>query len=99
MGLMFRRRRPLMRMATGAAVAGTAYHMGKKNAQQAEVNDQAQQAYAATQQQPAPAPAYAPPTPPASSANADLDQLVQFHSQGVLSDEEFTAAKKKLLGL
>ncbi len=100
MGLMFRRRRPLMRMATGAAVAGTAYHMGKKNAQQAEVNDQAQQAYAATQQQPAPAPAYAPPTPPAASGTtADLDQLVQFHNQGVLSDEEFTAAKAKLLGL
>jgi hypothetical protein len=98
MGLMFRRRRPLMRMATGAAVAGTAYHMGKKNAQQAEVNDQAQQAYAATQ--PPPAPAYAPPTPPAASGTtADLDQLVQFHNQGVLSDEEFTAAKAKLLGL
>jgi hypothetical protein len=96
MGLMFRRRRPLMRMATGAAVAGTAYHMGKKNAQQAEVNDQAQQAYATTQQQ---APAYAPPTPPAAGANADLDQLVQFHNQGVLTDEEFSAAKKKLLGL
>src|SRR5262245_59066440 len=99
MGLMFRRRRPLMRMATGAAVAGTAYHMGKKNAQQAEVNDQAQQAYAATQQQPAPAPAYAPPTPPTAGANADLDQLVEFHNQGVLTDEEFSAAKKKLLGL
>jgi hypothetical protein len=102
MGLMFRRRRPLMRMATGAAVAGTAYHMGKKNAQQSEVNDQAQQAYAATQEQPqpAPAPAYAPPTPPAASgATADLDQLVQFHNQGVLTDEEFSAAKAKLLGL
>jgi hypothetical protein len=100
MGLMFRRRRPLMRMATGAAVAGTAYHMGKKNAQQAEVNDQAQQAYAATQQPAAPAPAYAPPTPPAAAGTtADLDQLVQFHNQGVLSDEEFTAAKAKLLGL
>jgi hypothetical protein len=91
-GLMFRRRRPLMRMATGAAVAGTAYHMGKKNAQQSEVNDQAQPA--------PPAPAYAPPTPPAASGTtADLDQLVQFHNQGVLSDEEFTAAKRKLLGL
>jgi hypothetical protein len=101
MGLMFRRRRPLMRMATGAAVAGTAYHMGKKNAQQSEVNEQAQEAYAATQQQaPPPAPAYAPPTPPAASGTtADLDQLVQFHNQGVLSDEEFTAAKAKLLGL
>ena len=94
MGLMFRRRRPLMRVATGAAVAGTAYHMGKKNAQQARRPSRQ------PQQAPPPAPAYAPPTPPAASGTtADLDQLVQFHNQGVLSDEEFTAAKKKLLGL
>jgi hypothetical protein len=101
MGLMMRRRRPLMRVAAGAAVAGTAYHMGKKGEQQAQVNDQAQQAYAATQQAPPPpAPAYAPPTPPApGGANADLDQLVQFHNSGVLTDEEFTAAKAKLLGI
>jgi hypothetical protein len=100
MGLMMRRRRPLMRVAAGAAVAGTAYHMGKKGEQQAQVNEQAQDAYAATQQAPAPAPAYAPPTPPApSGATADLDQLVQFHSSGVLTDEEFTAAKAKLLGI
>ena len=89
MGLMMRRRRPLMRVAAGAAVAGTAYHMGKKGEQQAQVNEQAQQA-----------PAYAPPTPPApSGATADLDQLVQFHNSGVLTDEEFTAAKAKLLGI
>ena len=99
MGLMMRRRRPLMRVAAGAAVAGTAYHMGKKGEQQAQVNEQAQEAYAATQQ-PAPAPAYAPPSPPAGSgANADLDQLVQFHNSGVLTDEEFSAAKAKLLGI
>lgn len=100
MGLMMRRRRPLMRVAAGAAVAGTAYHMGKKGEQQAQVNEQAQEAYAATQQQQAPAPAYAPPSPPAGSgANADLDQLVQFHNSGVLTDEEFSAAKAKLLGI
>jgi hypothetical protein len=100
MGLMMRRRRPLMRVAAGAAVAGTAYHMGKKGEQQAQVNEQAQDAYAATQQAPAPAPAYAPPTPPApSGATADLNQLVQFHNSGVLTDEEFTAAKAKLLGI
>jgi uncharacterized membrane protein YebE (DUF533 family) len=97
---MMRRRRPLMRVAAGAAVAGTAYHMGKKGEQQAQVNEQAQEAYAATQQQQAPAPAYAPPSPPAGSgANADLDQLVQFHNSGVLTDEEFSAAKAKLLGI
>jgi hypothetical protein len=100
MGLMMRRRRPLMRVAAGAAVAGTAYHMGKKGEQQAQVNEQAQEAYAATQPAPPPpAPAYAPPTPPAASGTADLEQLVAFHNQGVLSDEEFTAAKAKLLGL
>jgi Short C-terminal domain len=100
MGLMMRRRRPLMRVAAGAAVAGTAYHMGKKGEQQAQVNEQAQDAYAATQQAPPPPPAYAPPTPPApSGATADLDQLVQFHNSGVLTDEEFTAAKAKLLGI
>ena len=100
MGLMMRRRRPLMRVAAGAAVAGTAYHMGKKNEQQAAVNEQAQDAYAATQPLAPPARAYAPPTPPApSGATADLDQLVQFHNSGVLTDEEFSAAKAKLLGL
>jgi hypothetical protein len=94
MGLMFRRRRPLMRMATGAAVAGTAYHMGKKHEQQQDVNDQAQAAYQE------PAAQYAPPTPPAApGGTADLDQLVQYHNQGVLTDEEFAAAKSKLLGL
>jgi hypothetical protein len=97
MGLMMRRRRPLMRVATGAAVAGTAYHMGKKGEQQAQVNQQVQ---AAAAQQPAPPPAYAPPTPPApSGATADLDQLVAFHNSGVLTDEEFSAAKAKLLGI
>ena len=100
MGLMMRRRRPLMRVAARAAVAGTAYHMGKTGEQQAEVNDQAQATYAATQQQaPAPAPAYAPPTPPAASgATADLQQLVQFHDSGVLTDEEFSAQKARVLG-
>ena len=63
MGLMMRRRRPLMRVAAGAAVAGTAYHMGKKGEQQAQVNEQAQEAYAATQ--PAPRrPTRRPPHPP-----------------------------------
>jgi glucose/arabinose dehydrogenase len=105
MGLMMRRRRPVMRMAAGAAVAGTAYHMGKSNQQQAQVNEQAQEAYAATQQAPAPAPQYAPPPPapapaaPAAGGTADLDHLVELHNSGALSDEEFSAAKAKLLGI
>ncbi|HAS08259.1 MAG TPA: hypothetical protein DCR52_03185 [Actinobacteria bacterium] len=30
---------------------------------------------------------------------AKLQQLADLHSQGVLSDEEFTAAKAKVLGI
>jgi hypothetical protein len=101
MGLMMRRRRPIARLATGAAVAGVAYHAGKGHEQQAQVNDQAQAAYAASQQ--APAPQYVPPPPapaaPAGGTTADLDNLVQLHNSGALTDEEFSAAKAKLLGL
>jgi hypothetical protein len=96
MGLMMRRRRPLMRVAAGAAVAGTAYHAGKKHEDQAQAQAPAQ---AAPQPAPQPAPTYAPATPPAASGTADLNQLVEYHNSGVLSDEEFTAAKAKLLGL
>jgi hypothetical protein len=41
MGLMFRRRRPLARLAVGAATAGVAYHGGKRRAQQDEYNPDA----------------------------------------------------------
>jgi hypothetical protein len=105
MGLMMRRRRPMMRMAAGAATAGVAYHMGKKGQQQADVNDQAQMAYAATQD--APAPQYAPPPPPpapapapaAQSSTDQLTNLASLHSSGALTDEEFAAAKAKILGI
>jgi hypothetical protein len=32
-------------------------------------------------------------------ATADLERLAQLHTQGVLTDEEFAAAKKKALGI
>jgi hypothetical protein len=38
---------------------------------------------------------YAPP--PASPAD-EIEHLAQLHASGVLSDEEFTAAKSKVLG-
>jgi len=98
MGLMFRRRRPLMRVAGAAAVGTVAYQSGKRHEQQAQVNEQAQQAYAATQ--PAPAP---PPQPaaaaPADDTTAELERLAQLHQSGALTDDEFAAAKSKLLGI
>lgn len=46
----------------------------------------------------APVPAEAAPAP-IVDLNAELERLVSFKAQGVLDDAEFTAAKRKLLGL
>ena len=55
----------------------------------------------AQQQAAPPPPQYAPRRrPPAAAApdlTAQLQQLAQLHTAGVLSDEEFAAAKQKLL--
>lgn len=107
MGLMFRRRRPIARLAAGAATAGVAYHMGKRGQQQDEINDEAQAAYAASQAPPQYAPQYPPaPPPPAPAAPAassgdmgELEKLAEMHGAGVLTDAEFAAAKAKLLGM
>jgi hypothetical protein len=101
MGLFMRPRRPMMRMAAGAATAGIAYHAGKKHAEQDQYNEQAQEAYAATQAPP-PAPAPAPaaaPAAPAADPTAELERLAQLHQSGVLTDDEFAAAKAKVLGI
>jgi uncharacterized membrane protein YebE (DUF533 family) len=102
MGLMFRRRRPLMRVAGAAALGTVAYQSGKRHEEQAQVNEQAQAAYAATQAPPqqvaAPAPAPAPAAA-AGDTTAELERLAQLHQSGALTDDEFAAAKSKLLGI
>ena len=101
---MMRRRGPgLMRAAaTTAVVAGTAgavrHHQDQKYANQAAEQQQAQydqQAAAAPAPAPAPAPAAAPSA--GDDMMAQLTQLSQLHNAGVLSDDEFAAAKAKLL--
>jgi hypothetical protein len=98
------RRRPLMRAAVvggGAYIAGK--HVANRQADQAQyAADQddrisaLEQQQAAPQDQQAPAP---PPAPAASSSMVDqLNQLAALHGQGVLSDDEFSAAKAKLFG-
>jgi hypothetical protein len=98
----------LLRMATRTAVvAGTATAVsGRVARRQASRYDQkAQEQAAAAQDQYPPQQQYAPPPEPAPAAapeNTDvakLQQLADLHSQGVLSDEEFTAAKAKVLGI
>ena len=100
MGMMFRPRRPLMRVAAGAATATVAYKAGQRRTQQNQYNDQAQAAYAQTQAAPPQAaPAPAAPAPAPTDSTAELERLAKLHDSGALTDEEFAAAKSKLLGL
>jgi hypothetical protein len=104
MGMMFRPRRPLMRVAAGAATATVAYKAGQRRTQQNQYNDQAQAAYAQTQAAPPqaappPAPAAPAPAPAPTDSTAELERLAKLHESGALNDEEFAAAKAKLLGL
>jgi len=93
----------LLRMAARTAVvAGTATAVsGRVQRRQAARYDQQDQAEAYQQQQAAQQ--YAPPPPPAApaepDANAQLQNLAELHSQDVLTDEEFAAAKAKILGI
>jgi hypothetical protein len=84
--------------ATTAVVAGTAgavsHHQQQKYANQA-AEQQAAAAAAAPQQYAAPA----PEAPAEDPQMAQLQNLAQLHSQGILSDEEFAAAKAKALGI
>lgn len=98
MGLMFRRRRPVARLAAGAATAGIAYHAGKRRSQQDTYNAEADEAYQNTQ--------YAPPPPAQQDSGGggggsvdELNRLVELHNSGALTDAEFAAAKAKALGM
>jgi membrane protease subunit (stomatin/prohibitin family) len=57
-----------------------------------------QQAAAQQQQQAQAQPMQAAPAAPTKDVTAELQKLNDLHKSGALSDEEFTAAKKKLLG-
>ena len=76
--------------------------MGQAQAQQQAAAQQQQQAAVqqAKQQGAAEAMAAAPAAPaaPAKDVTAELQKLADLHKSGVLTDEEFSAAKKKLLG-
>ena len=98
MGMVFRPRRPLMRVAAGAATATVAYKAGQRRTQQNQYNDQAQAAYAQTQAA-QPQAASAPAAPAPTDSTAELERLAKLHESGALTDEEFAAAKSKLLGL
>jgi len=98
----------------GAYMAGKHVARGQEEAAQREADQnqrisdlEAQQYQQAPPEQyqqappppPAPAPPAPPPAPAASSPMIDqLNQLAALHQQGVLTDDEFSAAKAKLFG-
>jgi hypothetical protein len=98
---MFARRRPLLRAAVvggGAFMAGkaAAHRSAERTDQEARISD------LESTRQPEAAPAV--PEPRAGQPQADssvfgqLSELVQMHDRGALTDEEFSAAKARLLG-
>lgn len=104
---MMMRRRPLLR---AAVVGGGAYYAGKKAAQgSAERAEQDERIGNLEDQQSAgsrqPATGVQPnaagqpaAVPPAPGMLDQLNQLTTLHQQGALTDDEFAAAKTKLLG-
>jgi Short C-terminal domain len=91
----FRRRTRRRAIIAGAAIA---HHEDKKAGEQQQADDQAP---AEDQQDQAPADdqqdqgQYAPP--PADPAD-EIEHLAQLHASGALTDDEFAAAKAKILG-
>lgn len=74
------------------------HKLGQKQAQQQMAQADAlkqQGAEEATQQMAAQAAA----APPTTNVTAELQKLADLKNSGVLTEEEFVAAKKKLLGL
>jgi predicted Zn-dependent peptidase len=82
-------------MAAGTAViAGTAGAVRHRQEQKYAAQDQA-----AYDQQMAAQAAAAPAAPAEPDYAAELEQLAQLKNQGILTDEEFEAKKKQILGI
>jgi len=93
-------------MARTAVVAGTATAVSNRvSRRQATKWQQKADAEAAEQQQAPPRDEQAPPPAPepaaadSSSLADELQKLATLKEQGILSDDEFAAAKNKLLGI
>jgi membrane protease subunit (stomatin/prohibitin family) len=86
---------PLLRgIARTAVIAGTATHVSnnvsRRQAGKWAAQEEQQQQQQEQQQMAAPPPAQEDPM-------AKLKELAQLHESGVLTDEEFSAAKAKIL--
>lgn len=98
MGLLARRMvRTAAVVGTASAVAGRSARRNSTKNEQAEPTPTVEQAAV----DPAPPPAEPAPAEPPGGLSEDavrqLTQLAELHKQGVLTDEEFAAAKAPLL--
>jgi succinate dehydrogenase/fumarate reductase flavoprotein subunit len=92
----------LLRMAARTAVvAGTATAVSGRVARRQAARYGEPSPYGSEPQQYEPEPQqYAAPAPAEEDdSTAQLQKLAALHTQGVLTDEEFAAAKAKILGL
>ena len=101
---MMRRRGGLVRMAaTTAVVAGTAgavcHHQQQKYAQRGQATSSSRPPRPRRRRRSS-TPRRRRPRPPAEDpTTAQIQKLAELHAQGILSDEEFAAAKAKALGI
>ena len=92
----FVRRRPLMR---AAVVGGVAYHAGKRTQEGRDADYERDARMDELEQQQAPPPAAAPAAGGITDdAIAQIQKLGELKEQGLITDEEFDAQKRKLLG-
>jgi len=83
------------RRRTALVVGGAAYAAGRHRSQNQGYDEQA---YDEPPPEAAPAAAPAPAQPSESFDYDELQRLGQLHADGTLTDEEFAAAKAKILG-
>jgi Short C-terminal domain len=96
--VMFRRRRPLLRRLWWAAARkwpGRTMPGTRCSGSRSRKNRDARISEVEQQQAPS---QQAPPPAPSSPMIDQLNQLATLHQQGVLTDDEFAAAKAKLFG-
>jgi hypothetical protein len=77
-------------VARGAVIGGVAYHAAKRGSSAGQ-QEQEQAQNETPEQAPAPEAARDP--------IEQIKELSELRAQGILTDEEFTAEKKKLLGI
>jgi len=83
-----RRRVRRRALVAGAVVGGAAVHHAAKQNEQQQGYDEA----------PADEQAQAQAVPPPADPADEIEHLAQLHASGALSDDEFAAAKAKVLG-